>query len=42
MIDVDIEEYFNDEFSGLKNINRVMQNPVKRSHRKNFNQVIEN
>jgi len=41
MIDVDIEEYFNDEFSGWDKINRVMINPARKSHRQKFQEVIE-
>ena len=41
MIDADIEEYFKDEFSRQDNVNRVMLNLAKRSHREKFNEVIE-
>ena len=41
IIDVDIEEYFKDKFSRWDNINCVMLNPVRRSYRETFKEVIE-
>jgi len=41
MIDVDIEEYFEDEFRGWDKINKVMLNPARKSHRQKFQEVIE-
>ena len=41
VIDVDIEEYFDEAFSGWDNINRVMLNPARRSHRNVFLELIE-
>jgi len=41
IVDMDIEEYFKDEFSGWDNINRVMINPARKSHQQKFNKVIE-
>ena len=36
-----MEEYFDVEFSQWDNINRVMLNPSKRSHRETFVEVLE-
>ena len=36
VIDVDIEEHFQEEFSGWDDVNRAMLNPAKRSHREKF------
>ena len=41
MIDIDIREYFKDEFEGWDNVNRVMLNPARKSHREKFKEVIE-
>ena len=41
IVDIDIEEYFKDEFSGWDNINRVMLNPARKSHRQKFKEVLE-
>ena len=42
VIDISLEEYFNDEISEWDNIDRVMLNPARRSHRENFFQELEN
>ena len=42
VIDISLEEYFNDEISEWDNINRVMLNPARRSHREKFFQELEN
>ena len=41
MMDINVEEYFKEEFSAQDNINHVMLNPVKRSHRNTFEETIE-
>ena len=41
VIDINIEEYFDEAFSGWDNINRVILNPPRRSHRNIFVESIE-
>ena len=41
IIDVAIEDYFSIEFSNWDNINKVILNPLKRSHRERFIQSLE-
>ena len=41
MIDIIIEEYFEEELSMWDNINKVISNPAQRSHREKFLESIE-
>ena len=42
MIEIAIEDYFNEQLSEWDSINKVVLNPVKRSHRKWFIEELEN
>ena len=41
IVDVNVEEYFNDEFSQWNEINHVMLDPAKKSHRMKFIEELE-
>ena len=41
IIDINIEDYFNDQLSSWDEINRVMLNPLRRSHRIKFTQSLD-
>jgi len=41
LVDVNLEEYFNDELSSWNAINKVIVNPSRRSHREKFTEIIE-
>ena len=41
MIDIALDEYFEIEFSSWDNINKVMLNPARHSHREKFVQILE-
>ena len=40
MIDVNLDEYFSEEFNEWDKINKVILNPARRSHRERFVEVI--
>ena len=41
IVDINIEDYFNNQLSGWDEINRVMLNPSRRSHRIKFTQSLD-
>jgi len=41
IVDINIEEYFEDEFSYWNSINHVLLNPAKKSHREKFSEELE-
>jgi len=41
VIDVNLQEYFDDNFSTWDHINRVMLNPSRRSHKEKFTEIID-
>ena len=41
IIDIALEDYFDDELSKWDNTNKVLLNPARRSHRKKFIEELE-
>ena len=41
IIDVALDEYFEVEFSSWNNINKVMLNPARQSHRERFVNIVD-
>ena len=41
VVDIDLKEYFDQEFSSWNQINKLLLDPGKRSHREKFEELIE-